>query len=85
MLDKNSSILLKKNLGRLFDIYQEADRIVHSFPMEKRPGQDALDIAPSAEVERISLYPFAEKVLGDVIHPRNLMTSVQEAKDLTCL
>jgi signal transduction histidine kinase len=73
---------LEKSLGRLSDIQQEASKIIRSYlEMEKR-----LDIPPSAEVERISLYPFAQKVLGEVKEKasyRDIQITLEGAKDLT--
>jgi len=78
---------LERSLGRLYDIQQETDKIIRSYwEMEKSPHIEALDIPPSAGVERISLYSFAQKVLGEVkekaSHRDNQIT-LEGAKDLT--
>jgi PAS domain S-box-containing protein len=78
---------LEKSLGRLSDIQQEADNIIHSYlEMEKSPHLGALDITPLAGVERISLYSFAQQVLGQVKEKtshRDIQITLEEAKDLT--
>jgi PAS domain S-box-containing protein len=79
--------ILEKNLGRLSDIQQEADKIIRSYlEMEKSPHVEALDIPPSAGVERISLYSFAQRVLGEVkekARHRDIQISLEGSKDLT--
>jgi|GEM_PF-320555 PAS domain S-box-containing protein len=78
---------LEKNLGRLSDIQQETDKIIRSYrEMEKSSHLEALDIPPSAGVERISLYSFAQKVLGEVKEEashRDIQITFEGAKDLT--
>jgi signal transduction histidine kinase len=78
---------LEENLKRLSDIHTEADRIIRSYPaMEKSPRLDAIDIAPSAGVERIFLYSFAQKVLGrmkEEARHREIQITLEGAKDLT--
>jgi len=74
--------ILEKNMGRLFDIQQEADNIIRSYwEMEKSPNIEALDISP----ERISLYSFAQNVLGEVKEKtshRDIQITLEGAKDL---
>jgi PAS domain S-box-containing protein len=78
---------LEKSLGRLSNIQQEADNIIRSYlEMEKNPHLGALDIPPSAGVERISLYSFGQKVLGEVKEKashRDIQITLEGAKDLT--
>jgi PAS domain S-box-containing protein len=75
--------ILEKNLGRLSDIQQEADNIIRSsLEMEKSPHLEELDISP----ERISLYPFAQKVLGEVKEKashRDIQITWEGTRDLT--
>jgi PAS domain S-box-containing protein len=78
---------LEKSLGRLSDIQREADNIIHSYlEMEKSPHLGALVMPLSVGVERISLYSFAQKVLGEVKEKashRDIQITLEEAKDLT--
>ena len=79
--------ILEKNVGRLIDIQRETDEIIRSYlEMEKSPHLEALDIPPSAGVERISPYSFAQKVLGEVKEKashRDIQITLEGAKDLT--
>ena len=79
--------LFERNLGRLSLIQLEADEIIRfNGEMEKSPHMEALDIPPSAGVERISLYSFAQKVLGEVKEKashRDIQITLEGAKDLT--
>jgi PAS domain S-box-containing protein len=78
---------LEKNMGRLSQIQRETDKIIRSYPeMEKSPHLDAPDIPPSAGIESISLYSFAQKVLGEVEEEashRDIQITLEGAKDLT--
>jgi signal transduction histidine kinase len=75
--------ILEKNLGRLSDIQQESDRIIRSYlEMEESLHLEALDIPQ----ERISLYPFTQKVLGKVKEKashRDIQITLEGAKELT--
>ena len=54
--------------------------------MEKSPHLEALDIPPSAGIERISPYFFAQKVLGEVKEKsshRDIQITLEGPKDLT--
>jgi PAS domain S-box-containing protein len=78
---------LERSLGRLSDVQQKADKIIRSYlEMEKSPHLEALVIPPSAGVERISPYSFAQKVLGEVKEKashRDIQITLEGAKDLT--
>jgi PAS domain S-box-containing protein len=78
---------LERNLARLFDMQKETEKIVRShWEIENRLYLDAFNITPSAGVERISLYPFAQKVLGEVKEKasyRDIQITLEGANDLT--
>jgi signal transduction histidine kinase len=78
---------LEKNLGRLSDIQQETDKIIRSYQdMEKRPHLEELDIPPLASVERISLYPFIERLMEETKEKashRDIQITLEGAEDLT--
>ena len=78
--------IVEKNLGRLSDIQQDADKIIRSYlEMEKSLHLGGLDISPSAGVERISLYSLAQKVLGEMKEKashRDIQITLEGAKDL---
>jgi len=79
--------ILERNLVRLFDIQHETDKIVRSsWEMENRLTLEALDIPLSAGVEPISLYSFAQNLLGEVKEKashRDIQITLEGAKDLT--
>ncbi len=79
--------MVERNLVRLFEIQQETDKIVRSsWEMENRLYLEALDIPLSAGVESISLYSFAQNVLGEVKEKashRDIQITLEGAKDLT--
>lgn len=78
---------LEKNLNRLSDIQQETEKIIRSYQeMEKSPHPGVLDITQSAAAERISLYSFVQKVLGEVKEQaghRDIQITLEGANDLT--
>jgi len=72
---------LEKSLGRLSDIQLETEKIIRSYW-----NLEALDVPLSAEIKRISLYSFAQKVLGEVKEKaghRDIQITLEGAKDLT--
>ncbi len=75
--------LLERNLGRLSHIQLAADEIIRfNREMEKSPP---LHTRPSAGIERISLYSFAQKVLGEVKQEashREVQITLEGAKNL---
>jgi len=78
--------LLERNLSRLSHIQLEADKIIRFYgEMENSPHIEALEIPPLAGVERISLYSFAQRVLGEVKEEasyRDVQITLEGAKDL---
>jgi signal transduction histidine kinase len=77
---------LEKNLCRLSDIQQETDKIIRSYQeMERRPRLEELDLRKSESIEPISLYPFAERILGKVkkeASHRVIQITLEGIKDL---
>jgi signal transduction histidine kinase len=77
---------LEKSLGRLFDIQQEADNIIRSYlDMEKNSHLGALAIPASGGVERVSLFSFVQKVLGEAKEKashRDVQITLEGVKDL---
>jgi len=58
---------LERNLTRLSDIQQETDRIIGSYQeLEARQRSAESDRSQPLGLERIDLYPFAERILEDV-------------------
>jgi signal transduction histidine kinase len=78
---------LEKNLNRLSDIQQGTEQIIRSYQeLEKKSPLEELDKRPSAIIESISLYPFAERILGEIkkeASHRNIHFYIEGEKDLS--
>ena len=80
---------LENNLNRLSSIQKETDQIIRSHQeIERRPQFEKLDIRPSASSETVLLYPFAERILGEVkdrTNHRDIEIVLDGVQDLTLI
>lgn len=78
---------LEKNLHRLSEIQQETDQIIRSYEdMEKKERHDRTDQPDSVSVETIELYPFTERIVGEIkthTRHRDLRINLEGEKDLS--